>query len=349
MPEVRTTLPGRDYHAPEVFELERERIFFRTWMYAGRADEAPEPGDFVTVDVAGESVIVVRGKDGELRAFYNVCRHRGSRLCDAETHGPHEGRDQVPVPRVERTRSTAALIGTPIVGKDEIDRATLCALAGARSTCGKGSSSCTSSDPVAARASRSAAVRQAAAVRALQHRRAADRPRDRQRGRGELEDPDRELQRVPALPDRASRAGRSSRPHSARGSVFEAQSRRRRRRDRGRRRRLHAHRARSTLPLHARPRRARRDARCTACTVYPNMFLDLTGTGRDRDAHAAAAQPGHTTVVTTTCSGPRSIADPGFDPSEVVEFSRARRPPGLRGLRARAARRAARGRSPTAC
>ena len=58
----RASLPGRDYHAPDVFELERERIFFRHWMYVARADEAPEPGDFVTVDVAGESIIVVRGR-----------------------------------------------------------------------------------------------------------------------------------------------------------------------------------------------------------------------------------------------------------------------------------------------
>ena len=67
MPTVRTTLPGRDYHAQDVFELERERIFFREWFYVGRADEAPEPGDFVSIDVAGESLLVVRGKDGELR------------------------------------------------------------------------------------------------------------------------------------------------------------------------------------------------------------------------------------------------------------------------------------------
>ena len=63
MGELRTTLPGHDYRSPEVFELDRERVFFREWMYVARADEAPEPGDFVTVDVAGESVVVVRGQD----------------------------------------------------------------------------------------------------------------------------------------------------------------------------------------------------------------------------------------------------------------------------------------------
>ena len=91
----RPTLPGRDYHAPEVFELEREKIFFREWYYAGRADEAPEAGDFFTVDVVGESILVVRGKDGELRGFYNVCRHRGSRLCDAEKIGRASCRERV--------------------------------------------------------------------------------------------------------------------------------------------------------------------------------------------------------------------------------------------------------------
>ena len=81
----KSTLPGRDYHAAEVFDLERERIFARNWFYAGRAEGLDEPGDFVAVDVAGESVIVVRTKDGDLRGFYNVCRHRGSRLCDEES------------------------------------------------------------------------------------------------------------------------------------------------------------------------------------------------------------------------------------------------------------------------
>ena len=81
---AKTTLAGRDYHAREVFELERERIFARSWFYAGRVEGLEQAGDFVTVDVAGESVIVVRTKEGELRGFYNVCRHRGSRLCDDE-------------------------------------------------------------------------------------------------------------------------------------------------------------------------------------------------------------------------------------------------------------------------
>jgi len=124
MREPRSTLPGRDYHAEDVFELERERIFFREWFYVGRESDAPEPGDFMTVDVVGESVLVVRGKDGELRGFYNVCRHRGSRICDAETRGHAKGAIKCPY-HAWSYAYDGSLIGTPMVGKDELDRSQL--------------------------------------------------------------------------------------------------------------------------------------------------------------------------------------------------------------------------------
>ena len=78
-----TTLPGRYYTSPEIFAAEGERIFARAWLCIGRAETIPEPGDYVLAEVAGESVIVLRDRSGELRAFYNVCRHRGTRLCEA--------------------------------------------------------------------------------------------------------------------------------------------------------------------------------------------------------------------------------------------------------------------------
>lgn len=77
------TLPGRYYTAPEVFAEEQERIFARRWVCVGRETEVANPGDYVRRTVGGESIIVVRGQDGTVRAFYNVCRHRGTRLCDA--------------------------------------------------------------------------------------------------------------------------------------------------------------------------------------------------------------------------------------------------------------------------
>jgi Rieske 2Fe-2S family protein len=74
-------LPQPFYVDPAVYELELERIVYRNWILAGHVSELPAPGDFKLVDVARESAIIVRGEDGRLRAFANVCRHRGSRVC----------------------------------------------------------------------------------------------------------------------------------------------------------------------------------------------------------------------------------------------------------------------------
>ena len=78
------TLPGRFYHDPAIWQLEQERLFGRLWVCVGRADQFPAAGHYRTVRVGDESVLVVRGEDGALRAFLNVCRHRGAQLCPAE-------------------------------------------------------------------------------------------------------------------------------------------------------------------------------------------------------------------------------------------------------------------------
>ncbi len=78
------TLPFDWYTNPDVLRLERERIFRSTWQYAGRADQVAEPGSFFTCDAAGVPVVVVRDKEGSVRAFLNVCRHRGSLVCEGE-------------------------------------------------------------------------------------------------------------------------------------------------------------------------------------------------------------------------------------------------------------------------
>jgi phenylpropionate dioxygenase-like ring-hydroxylating dioxygenase large terminal subunit len=77
------TLPGRYYNAPEILLEEQERIFRRRWICIGRAAVIATPGDYEVVEVAGESVIVLRDQQSAPRAFYNVCRHRGTRLCEA--------------------------------------------------------------------------------------------------------------------------------------------------------------------------------------------------------------------------------------------------------------------------
>ncbi len=79
--QLEATLPSSWYRSPDVFRVEKERIFCREWITACREEELPNPGDHRVVDVLGESVLLVRNREGQLRAFYNVCRHRGSRLC----------------------------------------------------------------------------------------------------------------------------------------------------------------------------------------------------------------------------------------------------------------------------
>lgn len=78
--ELGQTLPGRHYVDVELFALEQSRIFGEMWVCAGRSEDVGRPGAFACVTVAGESVIVVRAPSG-LRAFYNVCPHRGAPLC----------------------------------------------------------------------------------------------------------------------------------------------------------------------------------------------------------------------------------------------------------------------------
>jgi Rieske 2Fe-2S family protein len=77
------TLAASWYTSPEVFAQERERIFGREWLCVGREEQVANPGDFFTVEPAGESLIVTRDASGEIHAFYNVCRHRGTRVCEA--------------------------------------------------------------------------------------------------------------------------------------------------------------------------------------------------------------------------------------------------------------------------
>ncbi len=76
------------YVSPEVFKADIDRIWRRHWLYAGHSCLIPQPGDWITWAVGHDSVIVARGKDGDIRAFHNTCRHRGSRICREEQgHG----------------------------------------------------------------------------------------------------------------------------------------------------------------------------------------------------------------------------------------------------------------------
>ncbi|MFM9913915.1 MAG: aromatic ring-hydroxylating oxygenase subunit alpha [Methylophilaceae bacterium] len=119
MQSTRKTLPGRDYVDPAIFELERQRIFFKSWYYAGREEQVVVPGQWFTIDVVGESIIVMRNDEGKLQAFYNVCRHRGSRLCD-EKAGQSNGAIMCPYHNLCYNHQ-GELIATPNMEEHELD------------------------------------------------------------------------------------------------------------------------------------------------------------------------------------------------------------------------------------
>ena len=80
-----TTLPQRYFVSPQVFAEEEVAIFGRQWLGVGHQSQLPHSGDYFTTEVAGESVLLVRDQGSAIRAFYNVCRHRGTRLCETAT------------------------------------------------------------------------------------------------------------------------------------------------------------------------------------------------------------------------------------------------------------------------
>ena len=74
------SLAARYYTDPAVFEAETAGLLARTWQFAGHASQLAEPGDYLTFEIAGESLFAIKGQDGQIRAFYNVCQHRAHQL-----------------------------------------------------------------------------------------------------------------------------------------------------------------------------------------------------------------------------------------------------------------------------
>lgn len=81
-PDAGWSLPGWTYADPDFFALEVERIFRPSWQIVAHESDLPAPGDFHTLDYIGESILLIRGEDGAVRGFTNVCRHRGARIID---------------------------------------------------------------------------------------------------------------------------------------------------------------------------------------------------------------------------------------------------------------------------
>ncbi|RRO14144.1 aromatic ring-hydroxylating dioxygenase subunit alpha [Saccharopolyspora rhizosphaerae] len=122
LPEsLRETLPGHYYTDPGIFRLEQATIFEASWFCAVRSADLTGPGTFETVQIGRESVLVTRGRTGAVKAYLNVCRHRGARLCTEEEG---EVRRSFQCPYHAWTYSLdGALIAAPNLGAmDDVDR-----------------------------------------------------------------------------------------------------------------------------------------------------------------------------------------------------------------------------------
>jgi len=80
--EKPVTIGREAYVSADYARAERERLWRKSWLQAGRVEDIPEPGNFITYDIMEDSVIILRDDDGGVRAFHNVCTHRGRRLVD---------------------------------------------------------------------------------------------------------------------------------------------------------------------------------------------------------------------------------------------------------------------------
>jgi phenylpropionate dioxygenase-like ring-hydroxylating dioxygenase large terminal subunit len=86
----RRGLPGWTYHSAALFDLEKTHVFLNHWQVAGHICDIPDAGDWITFDMLGERAVLMRGADGVVRAFHNLCRHRGARVVDGD-HGQCRG------------------------------------------------------------------------------------------------------------------------------------------------------------------------------------------------------------------------------------------------------------------
>lgn len=117
---MRHTLAGPYYRDPSVFQLEFDHVFAKTWFCLGRSEAVGAPGGYLAADIVDQPVVVVRDRDGVLRAFHNVCRHRGTLLLEP---GAGTLRGSIKCPYHAWTyRLDGRLVGTPHVKPHEVDR-----------------------------------------------------------------------------------------------------------------------------------------------------------------------------------------------------------------------------------
>ena len=116
----RPTLSGADYTSGAIYDEERERVWYSAWICVGRSEEIAAPGDYLVRDVAGESIFVVRNRAGQVRAFYNVCAHRGTKLLDDEPACGHVAKAFKCPYHAWSYDLDGQLLGTPNVQEDEL-------------------------------------------------------------------------------------------------------------------------------------------------------------------------------------------------------------------------------------
>jgi Rieske 2Fe-2S family protein len=121
---MEKTLEREFYFSEEIFRREIERIFHREWFCGGRVEQISRPGDYLAVDVGGESVLVVRTRQGMLAAHYNVCRHRGARLVPEGSTGCFNSAIRCPYHSWTYTLE-GELRTAPFLEPEECDRSTL--------------------------------------------------------------------------------------------------------------------------------------------------------------------------------------------------------------------------------
>ena len=110
--QLEPSIPARYYYDPQHYERELEVFWYGMWVMAGREEEVPAPRDYKVIKIGTQSIVIVRDLDGQLRAFHNTCRHRGSILC-TEEQGRLPGRSLVCPYHTWTYSLDGQLVGTP--------------------------------------------------------------------------------------------------------------------------------------------------------------------------------------------------------------------------------------------
>ena len=112
LPRLQPSLPAELYSDPAVYQEELTKIWYQQWIYAGRVDGLSRPGDYRLTTIGNQTIIITLNREGQVRAFYNTCRHRGAELCQAQQG--HFKQDRITCPYHRWSYSLeGALLNTP--------------------------------------------------------------------------------------------------------------------------------------------------------------------------------------------------------------------------------------------